>query len=258
MSTQPHCYGVIPVRYQSTRFPGKPLARILGKPMFWHVYDRASRCPEITRVVLATDDERILSAAEKYKIPAVMTRGDHPSGTDRVLEAAEKLNMTDAQIVVNIQGDEPLLEPAMLSELLQPFQMKQTQVTTLARRIDATEALNPDLVKVVISKTGKALYFSRANIPFQRAGTDFTPMGHIGLYAFRLKALKRFVAVGPGKLEQTEKLEQLRFLENDIEIHVALTQHTSIGVDRPEDIHHVIRIMQDDTQATGVKSSSPE
>ena len=241
----PPCYGIIPARYQSSRFPGKPLAKIHGKPMFWHVYDRASKCPEIVRIVLATDDSRIFSAAEQMNVPAVMTRGDHPSGTDRVLEAAEQLAMADHQIVVNIQGDEPLLAPEMLSELLAPFQSDRTQVTTLARRIDASEAQNPDLVKVVTSQSGTALYFSRSPIPFQRGGHHYTPLGHIGLYAFRFKTLKRFVSAGPGNLEQTEKLEQLRLLENDIPIKVVLTQHKSVGVDRPEDIQIVTEILQE-------------
>ena len=242
--TTSQCYGIIPARYQSSRFPGKPLAEILGKPMFWHVYDRASKCPEIDRIVLATDDSRIFNAAEKLKVPAVMTRPDHPSGTDRILEAAKKLAVTDHQIVVNIQGDEPLLAPEMLSELLIPFQSEETLVTTLARKIDATEAQNPDLVKVVISRSGQALYFSRSSIPYQRSEYHGSPLGHIGLYAFRFETLKRFVAAGPGELEQSEKLEQLRLLENDIPIRVVLTKHKSVGVDRPEDIHTVIQLMQ--------------
>ena len=243
-TTTPQCLGIIPARYQSSRFPGKPLAQILGKPMFWHVYDRASKCPEITRIVLATDDSRIFSAAVKMNVPVVMTSYDHPSGTDRVLEAAEKLAMSDNPIVVNIQGDEPLLAPEMLTELLEPFRSEKTQVTTLARKIDAIEALNPDVVKVVASQSGRALYFSRSRIPFQRDEQPCAFLGHIGLYAFRLQTLKRFVAAGPGKLEQTEKLEQLRLLENDIPIEVVLTQHNSIGVDRPEDIHTVIQLLQ--------------
>ena len=126
MNKLPKCYGIIPARYGSTRFPGKPLADILGKPMFWHVYKRASECPQLSNIVLATDDHRIASEAKKLKIPAINTRDDHPSGTDRVLEAAELLHVPDDAVVVNIQGDEPALDPDMLTELIRPFTYSRT------------------------------------------------------------------------------------------------------------------------------------
>ncbi len=239
----PPCYGIIPARYQSHRFPGKPLAEILGKPMFQHVFERAAKCPELTRVVLATDDHRIFSAAEKRDVPVVMTREDHLSGTDRVLEAARRLQVPEDAVVVNIQGDEPALEPAMLTELVAPFTLPEIQVTTLAREIDSTEAENPDRVKVVFSKDGRALYFSRTAIPHAREGNGLF-YGHIGLYAFRMNVLEQFVALGPSRLEVTEKLEQLRLLENNIPIHVVKTHCQSIGVDRPEDIEIVTRLLK--------------
>lgn len=243
MEKQYRYYGIIPARYGSTRFPGKPLADISGKPMFFHVYKRAIKCPELAKAVLATDDERIASAARALGVPVVMTRKDHPSGTDRVLEAAQLLNLPDDSIIVNIQGDEPLLEPAMLTELVQPFVSPDIEVTTLARKIGQNEAENINQVKVVFSKTGNALYFSRTPIPFYRDGRDGSFFGHIGLYAFRMKTLVKFVSLGPSGLETAEKLEQLRLLENDIPIHVVLTEHKSIGVDSPEDVLAICEIL---------------
>ena len=234
MSDFPKCYGIIPARYQSTRFPGKPLADILGRPMIWHVYERARQCADLTSVFLATDDDRIRSVAEEWNIPVIMTRADHPSGTDRVLEAATKLNLSIDSVVVNIQGDEPALEPAMLTAL---------QVTTLARKINAAEAANPDLVKIVFTKDGRALYFSRSSIPHHRNAQKNHYYGHIGIYAFRMKALNNFVALNQSRLEITEKLEQLRLLEHSIPIQIIVTEHQSISVDRPEDINSVSKII---------------
>ncbi len=250
MSALPQSVGVIPARYGSTRFPGKPLVNILGKPMFWHVYDRARRCPELTRVVLATDDARIFSAAEELDVPVVMTRKDHPSGTDRVLEAAEQLGVQDDAVVVNIQGDEPSLEPRMLSELLAPFAIATTRVATLVKETTASDADSSDAVKVVFSRSGKALYFSRAFIPFHRDTPPERVYRHIGMYAFRKEALKRFVALGPSLLEKTEKLEQLRLLENDIPIQVVVTTSCSMDVNRPEDIDIVSRVLSADAGNT--------
>jgi 3-deoxy-manno-octulosonate cytidylyltransferase (CMP-KDO synthetase) len=242
-SKLPKCYGFIPARYQSTRFPGKALADIAGRPMIWHVFDQARRCPELSSVVLATDDDRIRLVAEKWGIPVVMTRVDHPSGTDRVLEAAAKMNLPTDGVVINIQGDEPALEPAMLSELVRPFDRPEVQATTLATPINAREAANPDQVKVVFAQNGTALYFSRSPIPFHRDAPKDIFYGHIGIYAFRMQALQKFVALDQSRLEVTEKLEQLRLLENNIPIHVVLTEHQSIGVDRPEDIQVVEQII---------------
>lgn len=243
MSKLPDCYGIIPARYGSRRFPGKPLAEILGKPMFWHVFERARQCPGLIQVVLATDDDRIFSAAKKLDVPVLMTRNDHASGTDRVLEAAELLGIGSDTVVVNIQGDEPALEPMMLRNLLQPFANPEILVTTLARPIPAARAANPDVVKVVFTKTGQALYFSRSAIPHPGRDQNIGFYGHIGLYAFRMDTLKRFVALRPSRLEKTEKLEQLRLLENDIPINVVLTDYQGVGVDRPEDIDRVSQIL---------------
>jgi 3-deoxy-manno-octulosonate cytidylyltransferase (CMP-KDO synthetase) len=244
MSPLPQCYGIIPARYASTRFPGKPLAEINGKPMIWHVYQRACRCARLNQVVVATDDQRIEHAAKSLGIPVVITRNDHISGTDRVLEAAIKLNVQQDSVIVNIQGDEPALHPNMISELVQPFSDTTVLVTTLARTIDATSAQSPDVVKAVLDRNMNALYFSRAPIPFPREDNPSPFYAHIGLYAFRFSALKKFVSLPPGRLESIEKLEQLRLLENHIPIHVVLTSHISLGVDRPEDIEEVKKLLE--------------
>ena len=247
MSELPKCYGIIPARYGSTRFPGKPLADILDKPMFWHVYDRARRCTELSEVILATDDERIRSVAAGLGVPVVMTRSNHPSGTNRVLEAAELLQVNENAIVVNIQGDEPTLHPAMLSRLIRSLVFSEVQVTTLAKRIDRLQSESPARVNVVLSKSGKGLYFSRSLIPYPAdEGGNTEYYEHIGLYAFRMEMLKKFVALGPSPLEITEKLEMLRLIENDIPIHVEVTEHASMCVDYPEDIEVVTRILLED------------
>lgn len=241
---RPRCHGIIPARFASTRFPGKPLADILGKPMIWHVYQRARACPELCGVTLATDDQRILDAARELDIPATMTRDDHPSGTDRALEAAERLGVEADDVVVNIQGDEPTLCPELLTLLLSPFDDPAVQVSTLARPLSPEEARSPDVVKVVTDAQGQALYFSRALIPYPREGSgDF--LGHIGLYAFRMRTLRTFVGLGPGKLEQIEKLEQLRLLEAGIPIRVLRTEHRTHGVDRPEDVPRVCMLLRE-------------
>lgn len=243
MRKLPDCYGIIPARYGSKRFPGKPLADILGKPMIWHVYERARQCELLSAVFIATDDHRIRAVADKFDIPVVMTRSDHPSGTDRVLEAAIQLQLPNGAVIVNIQGDEPALDPAMLTELILPFTAAEVQVTTMARKVDSTEADSPHLVKVVFARGGRALYFSRAPIPYQSQNSKSYCYGHIGIYAFRMEALKKFVALGQSRLEITERLEQLRLLENDIPIYVVATEYQTIGVDRPEDIEPVSNVI---------------
>lgn len=242
MSSLPPCYGIIPARYQSHRFPGKPLADILGKPMFYWVYERSCRSRLLQKVWLATDDERIYAAAEELDVPVVMTSPDHPSGSDRIMEAAEKLGLEQDSVIVNIQGDEPALDENMPKLLVEPFSDPDIQVTTLARIIDAAEAENPDRVKVVRGQNGRALYFSRSKIPHIRdeAHSDIHYLLHIGLYAYRLSALKTFTSLPPSPLEDIEKLEQLRLLEAGIGIHVVLTDYEGFGVDRPEDLDLII------------------
>ena len=204
--------------------------------------------PAFKPVVLATDDHRIFSAAETLRVPVVMTDANHPSGTDRALEAAISLGVPDNAVVVNIQGDEPLLAPEMLTCLVAPFASPGVRVTTLARKIKREEAENPDRVKVVVAEDGRALYFSRSIIPYCRNDATKTFLGHIGLYAFRMEALRAFQKLGPSRLETIESLEQLRLLENGMAIHVVITDHNSIGVDTPEDLVNVARMMQNQKQ----------
>ncbi|QGY40735.1 3-deoxy-manno-octulosonate cytidylyltransferase [Pseudodesulfovibrio cashew] len=244
MSNFPECHGIIPARYESSRFPGKPLAEIMGKPMFWHVHDRASRCPHLKSVTLATDDVRIREAAEAHGVPVVMTSAVHRSGTDRVLEAARTLGLDNDAVVVNIQGDEPCLEPAMLTDLLTPFASPRVRVATLATAMGYEDAQSPDRVKVVRAANGRALYFSRALVPHDRDEKVHGFLLHIGLYAFRMEALQRFGELDPSPLEQREKLEQLRLLEDGIDIYVTETTHTCHGVDRPEDLEKAKQILE--------------
>ncbi|MDR2504371.1 MAG: 3-deoxy-manno-octulosonate cytidylyltransferase [Deltaproteobacteria bacterium] len=237
-------HGIIPARYASTRFPGKPLADILGKPMFWHVWHRASQCTQIRSVTLATDDERIFTAAERQGVPVVMTGTDLPSGTDRVFQAAVKMRLPEDSIIINIQGDEPALDPKALADLTAPFSDPLVQSATLVHAISPQEAASPDRVKVVLNARNDTLYFSRAAVPFDRDGTGVTYWGHIGIYAFRLPVLRRFTLLPPSPLEQIEKLEQLRLLENNIPLRAVKTSQGSRGVDRPEDLPGVIQALR--------------
>jgi 3-deoxy-manno-octulosonate cytidylyltransferase (CMP-KDO synthetase) len=245
MPSPDQCCAIIPARYASSRFPGKPLADILGKPMIWHVYTRVRACPELTSIHLATDDERILASAREHAIPAVMTSSDHDSGTDRIHEAAQKLGLSDQTVVVNVQGDEPALNPEMISQLLRPFSDEAVRVSTLMRRLRLEEVDQPHVVKVAVSNRGRAVYFSRSPIPYQSAADDPVYWGHIGLYAYRWQTLKAFHQLGPSPLERLEKLEQLRLVEAGIPIEVRPTEHASHGVDRPEDIALVEKIIRE-------------
>jgi 3-deoxy-manno-octulosonate cytidylyltransferase (CMP-KDO synthetase) len=236
-------HGIIPARYASTRFPGKALALLRGKPMFWHVWLRASGCTRLSSVTLATDDERIAAAAASLGVPCLMTARHHPSGTDRVHEAANLLKITLDAIVLNIQGDEPALAPGALDDLLSAFDDPQVQAATLAFDLPCSEE-DPNTVKVVCSLAGDALYFSRALIPYARNVASIPRLGHIGLYAFTMKALSLFVSLPPSPLECAEGLEQLRFLENGIPLRVLRTQHRGLGVDTPEDLKKALALLE--------------
>lgn len=236
-------YGIIPARQASVRFPGKPLADIGGYPMFWHVYTRARQATQLSSVILATDSECIQSKAQELHVPCIMTRSDHRSGTDRVYEAAKHLQVEAHAVIINIQGDEPALDPTMLDLLVFPFREREVQVSTLATPIPSERVLSPHQVKVVTASNGDALYFSRAPIPYCRDDGPASALGHIGIYAFRMGALERFVSLPPSSLEETEKLEQLRFLENGIPIRVIRTQYQAHGVDTPEDLEEVRKLL---------------
>ncbi len=239
----PLAHGIIPARYASSRFPGKPLALIHGKPMFWHVWQRACLCPALASVHLATDDERIAKTAKELGVPCIMTATSHQSGTDRVHEAACILNLPQQSIIVNLQGDEPTLNPAAINQLLSAFNDKNVLVGTLAHEISKAQATQEDKVKVVCASNGDALYFSRSIIPYQKEMGHLPILGHIGLYAFKRSVLDFFVSIPPSLLEKTEKLEQLRLLENGIPIRVVRTAHTAHGVDTKSDLDVVLAML---------------
>ncbi len=236
--------GVIPARYGAQRFPGKPLALIAGKTLVQRVYEQAAKATRVDKVVVATEDTRILEAVESYGGDAMLTSPECATGTDRVAEVARAF---DCELVLNIQGDEPLMRPEMIDQLIEGMQSDPGCVMgTLARKINAPDQLtNPNIVKVVIGKTGNALYFSRSQIPFVRDPGDATTFyKHLGIYAYRRDFLMKFVQLPPSELEKTEKLEQLRALDNGFGVKVWITPHDSIGVDRPEDAQLVEEILR--------------
>jgi 3-deoxy-manno-octulosonate cytidylyltransferase (CMP-KDO synthetase) len=234
--------GVIPARFASTRFPGKVLAQIAAKTMLQHVYERASLCTYLTSVMIATDDDRVYTVARGFGARVRMTRSDHLSGTDR---AAEVASAEDAEIVVNIQGDEPLISPAAIDAAILPLVHEPELVmATLKKRIeDPREITNPNVVKVVTNGAADAIYFSRCAIPFDRETSGNTPyFKHIGLYVYRRDFLLAYPALPVGPLEFAERLEQLRALENGFRIRVVETEYESLGVDTPEDLERVSRL----------------
>lgn len=235
--------GVIPARYGAQRFPGKPLARIAGQPLIQRVYAQAAKS-KLDKVIVATDDTRVLAVVEEFGGEAVLTSPACPSGTDRVAEAAARY---DCEWVVNVQGDEPLMRPEMIDQLLSGMMAEPAcPMGTLARRIDVAEWLgNPNIVKVVVNEAGQALYFSRQPIPYVRDAepgnwADWLRRAvfykHLGIYAYRKEFLLRLVQWPPAELEQAEKLEQLRVLAHGYPIKVWFTPYDSVGVDRPEDV----------------------
>lgn len=236
--------GVIPARFASSRFPGKALAVIAGKPMLQHVYERALQSRYLTDVVIATDDERIASAARAFRASVRMTREDHLSGTDRVAEVA---SADRAGLIVNIQGDEPLIDPAAIdAAILAMLDDEETAMGTLKKRIeDPAEIDNPNVVKVVTDLRGRAIYFSRSPIPHVRHAADtMTRFKHIGLYVYRRELLLAYSDLPVGPLERAERLEQLRALENGHGIRVVETEYESLGVDTPEDLERVSKLFE--------------
>jgi 3-deoxy-manno-octulosonate cytidylyltransferase (CMP-KDO synthetase) len=233
---------VIPARYASTRFPGKALALLAGKPIIQHVYERAMRCRRLHTVLIATDDTRVAETASSFGAPVELTRSDHVSGTDRVAEVAAR---HDAPLVVNIQGDEPLIDYNAIEAAIVALECSAPcEMSTLAKRIANEEDIeNPNVVKVVCNLAGEALYFSRYPIPFQR-GEVAPQWKHIGLYVYRRDFLLSYSALPVGPLERAECLEQLRALENGYRIAVSETGYDSIGVDVPEDLERVRALLE--------------
>lgn len=227
---------IIPARYGSTRFPGKMLADQTGKPLIQHVYERASRAASLERVIVATDDARIFQTVKTFGGEAVMTREDHLNGTSRIAEAVEKLGV-EAELIVNVQGDEPEIDPAVIDLAVTTLaKAGDCVVSTIASPFTSGEdPANPNIVKVVVDQSGRALYFSRASIPFDRDRTaTVTPLKHVGLYVYRRAFLPVYVSLTPTPLEESEKLEQLRVLEYGHRIAVAITATSHHGIDTPE------------------------
>ena len=231
---------VIPARYASTRFPGKPLAMLGGTTVIQRVYEQAASV--LSEVYVATDDERILSAVEAFGGRAVMTRADHQSGTDRIEEAVEKTG-TQADVIINVQGDEPFIQPSQIKTLMALFDDPQTQIGTLGKGFDSMDAVsNPNSPKIVTDHRGFALYFSRSVIPFIRGiETDewlshYPFLKHLGVYAYRREVLAEVTRLPQGQLEKAESLEQLRWLENGYRIRVGLTDVETVGIDTPADL----------------------
>ena len=236
---------VIPARYSSTRLPGKPLREIAGKPMIVRVFERASTAEKIDFAIVATDDQRILDAVEKFHGKAILTRADHPTGTDRIAEVAEKI--PDVDLIINVQGDEPLINPKLIDELAEQFEQdSELQMATVATKIVSIDEIkNPNNVKVVMDQKGNALYFSRSMIPFPRVENFSEVYKHIGIYAYRKNFLLEYAKMKPTPLEKTESLEQLRALENGFDIRVIKSTDRFIGVDTEEDLELVNRIWKE-------------
>ncbi len=234
--------GIIPARYASSRFPGKPLVMIDGKSMIRRVYEQASKSTLLTRVVVATDDERIFKHVQDFGGQVAMTSATHPNGTSRCLEAAQQAGEAfDA--VVNIQGDEPYISPAQIDRLAKQFENREVQIATLAKETGMQEELfDPNVVKVVFDLEKNALFFSRQAIPFVRELPKEKWPGHhrfykhIGIYGYRFDVLEKIVGLSPSALELTEKLEQLRWLENGFQIRVELTSLEAVSIDTPDDL----------------------
>ena len=230
---------VIPARYASVRFPGKALADVRGRPLIEHVWRRARLLTTVDRVVVATDDERIAAAVRQFGGTVAMPGAAHPSGTDRV---AEVMRGEDAELVVNLQGDEPLFDAKAVDELVRVMTDDPAiQMGTLAHPIrDVNERDDVNATKVVLDQAGNALYFSRAPIPFRRQAGLVSSLRHIGIYVFRAAFLQRFAALTPTPLERTETLEQLRALEHGVKIRVLVTAQVSLGVDTPGDLARLV------------------
>ncbi|HNQ42979.1 MAG TPA: 3-deoxy-manno-octulosonate cytidylyltransferase [Candidatus Cloacimonadota bacterium] len=237
---------IIPARYASSRFPGKALALLGGKPVIQHVYERVLASGIFSTVAVATDDERIASAVCAFGGQCIMTDAALASGTDRIAAALQEFRCSEDSIIFNVQGDEPLISTEPLAALLAAFDDPEVEMASLMSRMDAAdEPGNPNQVKVVVDKSYYALYFSRSIIPYDRdGGQDYGYMRHIGVYAYRQAILQRFVSLPPSKLETMEKLEQLRALENGIRIKMVATDYQGIGIDTPEDLANMETLMQ--------------
>lgn len=241
--------GVIPSRYQSSRFPGKPLADIMGKSMIFRVYEQASKSDLISELVVATDDERIADHVKDFNGQVMMTSQNHENGTSRCFEVMESFKKQEKEfdLILNIQGDEPFIQPAQIDQILGLFSDKQTEIASLTCPItEKGDLFDPNVAKVVMDTKGRAIYFSRQAIPFV-AGVEpdtwldeHTFYKHIGIYAYKSDILKKINTLEVAQLEKTEKLEQLRWLENNLVIRLGITDYKGVGIDTPEDITKLI------------------
>ncbi|MEO5915114.1 MAG: 3-deoxy-manno-octulosonate cytidylyltransferase [Luteolibacter sp.] len=244
-SAPTYILGVLPSRWGSTRFPGKPLHLIAGKPLIQHVWERCGQCSMLDEIIVATDDERIRDVVIAFGGKVAMTSPDHPTGTDRIAEAAKAV--PQATHIVNIQGDEPLIDPALIDELAAAMAADPSlDMATAANPLDPSDPAvqDPNVVKVAVALDGRALYFSRSPLPFFRNPVEGLPvLRHKGIYAYQRNFLERFVTWPPSPLEKAESLEQLRALENGATIKVLLTSDTSPGVDTPEQAREIERLL---------------
>lgn len=239
--------GIIPARYASSRFPGKPLAILGGKPVIERVYEQVAKV--LVNVCVATDDERISNAVKSFGGNVVMTRADHKSGTDRVEEAYQKIGKS-YPVVINIQGDEPFIHPEQIESIMHCFDDERTQIATLGKRFETIEAVkNPNSPKIVVDNEGYAMYFSRSVIPFVRGVEEkdwlehYPFLKHLGLYAYRAEVLKAVTSLPQSSLEKAESLEQLRWLQNGYRIRVAETKYETVGIDTPEDLKRAEKLL---------------
>ncbi len=239
--------GIIPARYASTRFPGKPLADIHGKTMIHRVYEQAKKCPELSRVVIATDDDRIKNEAHKFGGEVCMTNPNHPSGTDRCAEVVKTLDLR-CDAVINIQGDEPFIDPNQIALVCKCFDDPRTELATLIKKISSHETLfNPNSPKVITDQDRFAIYFSRHPIPFIRGTAErewldrHTFYQHIGIYGYRTDVLEKITQLVPSSLEKAESLEQLRWIEAGYKIKTAVTTGDTIAIDTPDDLQRVLQ-----------------
>jgi 3-deoxy-manno-octulosonate cytidylyltransferase (CMP-KDO synthetase) len=251
LSTKPHITAIIPARYGSTRLAAKPLVDLCGKPMIQHVYERTKQSSLVDTVVVATDHQQIADCVARFGGESIMTPPEIPSGSDRIAWAAGKLPHAD--IIVNVQGDEPLISPKMIDQAIAPLLSDDSiRVNTLAKKItDSNEVLNPNVVKVVVDGNGNALYFSRSTVPFIRDHKDTAGWvslhqyyKHFGIYVYRHDVLMQFAGWKESSLERAERLEQLRLLENGCRIHVTLTEFDTVPIDTDSDVAHVREILQ--------------
>lgn len=250
-ATEPKVVVVIPSRYGSTRLPGKPLVSLAGKPMVQHVYERAKRAQTVHRVLVATDDQRIVDAVKSFGGEACMTRTDHRTGTERIAEVAAR---EPGDVFVNVQGDEPLIDPAAIDTAVGALlEEPAAQISTVATPVrHAGDIMDPNVVKAVLDFDGNALYFSRAPIPWVRDSQQKIHVNywkHLGLYVFERNALLEYPTLPQGELEKIEQLEQLRWLENGWKIRVAEVAHDAVSVDVPEDVTRVERMLQEEKRA---------